>query len=125
LEESVTVFWRRRKREIPSMTLEGVLGPNSRLDEADATPIAAPEAICVDGHGALLVSSGCNVLRIRRWGENPELWGRFEAPVSALAASEGGRVAVGLAGGRLEVRAASGEPLSGWMPKSSPRAVAD
>ena len=119
------MFWRGRKQETPTMTLEGVLGPNSRLDEADATPVAKPEAICVDPSGALLVSSGSRVLRIPRWGEKPEPWANFDAPVTALAASEGGRVAAGLSGGRLVVRTASGEPLSGWTPKSSLRAVAD
>ena len=68
---------------------------------------------------------GSDVLRIRQWGQQPELWGSFDASVSALSASEGGRVAVGLSGGRIVVRNASGEPLSGWTSSSSPRAVAD
>jgi hypothetical protein len=119
------MFFRRRKQEALSMPLEGALGPNGRLDEADALPMAEPEAICVNRDGQLLVSSASNVFRIRRWGEEPELWGNFDAPVSALSASEGGRVAVGLSGGRIVVRNASGEPLSGWTPRSSPRAVAD
>jgi hypothetical protein len=119
------VFFRGRKQQTLSMTLEGVLGPNGRLDEADAMPMAAPEAICVTPSGDLLASSGREVFRIRRWGETPELWGRFDAPVSALASSKGGRVAAGLAGGRIVVRDASGETLSGWTPTPSPRAVAD
>jgi hypothetical protein len=119
------VFFRRRKQQTLSMTLEGVLGPNGRLDEADAMPIAAPEAICVNSAGELLASSGSEVFRIRHWGEKPELWGRFDVPVSALAASEGGRVAVGLAGGRIVVRDASGRDLPGWTPTSCPHAVVD
>jgi hypothetical protein len=107
------------------MTLEGALGPNGRLDEADAIPMAAPEAVCVDGAGELLASSGSNVFRIQQWGKNPELWRSFDAPVSALAASEGGRIAVGLSGGRIVVCNASGEALSGWTPAPGPRAVAD
>ena len=107
------------------MTLEGVLGPNGRLDEADAIPMAAPEAICVNSAGELLVSSGSNVFRIQQWGEKPELWGSFDAPVSALAASEGGRIAIGLSGGRIVVRNADGESLAGWTPTFSLRAVAD
>ncbi len=107
------------------MPLEGALGPNGRLDEADAVAIAEPEAICVGRDGELLVSSGSDVFRIAHWGAAPKLWGSFEAPVSALATSAGGRIAVGLAGGRIVVRDASGEPVPGWTPASSPRAAAD
>ena len=119
------MFFRGRKQQTLSMTLEGVLGPNGRLDEADAIPMAAPEAVCVNPDGELLASSGSNVFRIREWDRKPELWGSFDAPVSALATSEGGRVAVGLAGGRIVVRDGAGKPLAGWTPSSSPRAVAD
>jgi hypothetical protein len=119
------VFFRSQKQQTPSMTLEGALGPNQRLDEADAFAVAAPEAICVNTGGELLVSSGSDVLRIARWGEKPDLWGSFDASVSALSSSEGGRVAVGLSGGRIVVRNESGEPLPGWTPASNPRAVAD
>ena len=117
------MFFQRRKSEPPTMPLEGALGPNGRLDDADAISIAKPEAVCVNRDGQLLVSSGSNVLLIQQWGKEPELWGSFDAPVSALAVSAGGRVAVGLAGGRIAVRDAEGELLSGWTP--SPRAVAD
>jgi hypothetical protein len=118
------LFW-RRKQEAPAMPLEGALGPNGRLDDADAVPIAKAEAICVNRDGRLLVSSGSNVLLIQHWGKEPELWGSFEAPVSALAVSEGGRIAVGLSGGRIVVHNAAGQPLSGWTLSSSPRAIAD
>jgi hypothetical protein len=119
------MFFRRRKREPPSMTLEGALGPNRRLDEADALAMAEPEAICVDGAGGLLVSSGSTVFRLRQWGNKPDLWRSFDAAVTALSASEGGRVAIGLSGGGIVVCTASGEPLSGWTPPSGLRAVAD
>ena len=119
------MFRRRRDQDMHAMTLEGVLGPNGRIDEADATPVAAPDAICVDRGGRLLVSSGSTVLRLTRWGEKPELWRRFDARVSALAASAGGRVAIGLAGGRIVVCDTAGEPLPGWAPTLQPRAIAD
>jgi hypothetical protein len=125
LAESVTMFLRRREKEMPAMPLEGALGPNSRLDDADALAIAKPDAVCVNGDGHLLASSGLEVLLIRRWGETPERWAGFDAPVSALAVSEGGQVAVGLAGGRVVVRGPSGEVSPGWTPSSLPRAVAD
>lgn len=110
---------------MPAMPLEGALGPNSRLDDADAFAIANPEAICVNRDGQLLVSSGSNVLLVRQWGKEPEPWGNFAAPVSALAVSESGRVAVGLAGGRIVVCEASGEPVPGWTPSLNLHAVAD
>ena len=119
------MFFRGRKQQSLSMTLEGVLGPNGRLDDADAIAMPAPEAVCVNPAGELLASSGSNVFRIQQWGEKPTLWGSFDAPVSALAASEGGRVAIGLSGGRIVVRDESGETLSGWTPTPRPHAVAD
>jgi hypothetical protein len=125
LEESVTMFFHRREKQMPAMPLEGALGPNSRLDDVDAIAIAKPDALCVNGDGHLLASSGSDVLLIRQWGEKPERWPSFDAPVSALAVSEGGQVAIGLAGGRLVVRGASGEVSPGWTPSSPPRAVAD
>jgi hypothetical protein len=110
---------------MPAMPLEGALGPNGRLDEAEAFPIAQPDAVCVNRDGHLLLSSGSRVLRIRQWGEEPEIWAIFDAPVSAIAVSEGGRVAVGLAGGRIAVRDAAGDTPSGWKSASSLHAVAD
>ena len=74
LEESVSMFFRRREKETPTMPLEGALGPNGRLDDAEAFAIAAPEAICVQRDGPLLVSSGSEVLRIGHWGQAPERW---------------------------------------------------
>ena len=119
------MFFRRREKEMPAMPLEGALGPNSRLDDADAFVIAEPDFICVDRDGHLLVSSGSDVLLIRDWGQAPERWASFDAPVSALAVSGGGQVAIGLAGGRLVVRGPSGENSPGWTPSSHPRAIVD
>ena len=110
---------------MPAMPLEGALGPNGRLDDADAFPITKPDATCVNRDGQLLVSSGCDVLLIPHWGEEPELWGTYDAPVTALAASAGGRIAVGLSGGRIVVRNAAGQPLPGWTLTTSPCAVVD
>ena len=119
------MFFRRQRQQTPTIPLEGALGPNGRLDDAEAFPIAAPEAICVQRDGPLLVSSGSEVLRIGQWGGTPEPWGNFDARVTALAVSDAGLVAVGLSGGRVSVRSASGEPQSGWTPSSGPRAIAD
>jgi len=96
------------------------------LDQAEAFALSQAEAICVTRDGWLLASSGSNVFQIERWGDKPELWAKFEAPVSALAVSPGGRVAVGLSDGRIFVRDASrGEALPGWTPSSNLRVITD
>jgi hypothetical protein len=94
------MFFRRKATPAPTLTLEGALGPNDRLDQAPAMAVTAPEAMCL-ADGALLVSSGSDVLRIAQWGDAPRLWQRFDAPVTALAASASGRVAVGLGTGLM------------------------
>jgi hypothetical protein len=125
LEASVSMFFRRREKEMPGMPLEGALGPNGRLDEADALAIAKPDAVCVNRDGHLLVSSGAEVLLLRQWDQAPERWASFDAPVTALAVSEGGQVAIGLAGGRLVVCGPSGEASPHWTLSSQPRAIVD
>ena len=114
----------RKTSEPPAMTLEGVLGPNSRLDEADAMPAEQPDALAVTADGQLLFSSGHSVYALSRWGEAPKPWGRFEQPVTALATSPAGPVAAGLSGGGIRVRALSGQP-AGWTVSTSTRSVAD
>ena len=67
------MFFQRRKQQMPAMPLEGALGPNGRLDNADAFAVAKPEAICVNRDGQLLASSASDVLLIPHWGKEPEL----------------------------------------------------
>ena len=93
------MFFRRKPPAPPSLTLEGALGPNDRLDAAPAMAVTDPRAMCVV-EGALLVSSGIDVLRYATWDAAPRLVQRLDAPVTALAASPGGRVAVAV-GDRL------------------------
>ena len=50
------------------MTLEGVLGPNNRLDEARGIRIEAPDALCVGADGRLFVSAGRSVLYLAQMG---------------------------------------------------------
>lgn len=108
----MSFFFKQKKSEPPAMTLEGVLGPNSRLDEAVAIPVEHPDALAVTADGRLLVSSGYTVHALNRWGETPQPWRRFEHPVSALAASPGGLVAVGLEGGGIQIHDMSGQALA-------------
>ncbi len=96
------------------MTLEGVLGPNDRLEQARGVRVETPEAMCVDGDNRLLYSSAGAVYRLDAWASSPQLWASFPAPVTALFADPGGTVAVGLSGGGLQLCDPSGRTLSGW-----------
>ncbi|MDP3960212.1 MAG: hypothetical protein Q8Q26_09180 [Pseudorhodobacter sp.] len=104
------MFFRRKKIAPPTLTLEGALGPNDRLDAAAALAVPAPEAMCV-ADSALLLSSGNDLLRLAKWGDVPNLWHSFDAPITALASSAGGPVAVGLGSG-LAVLDANGRQMT-------------
>lgn len=120
----MSFFFKSKKSAPPAMTLEGVLGPNSRLDEAGAIAADTPDALCVAADGRLLYSSGHSVYALGRWAEAPRTFGRFEQVVTALSASPGGQVAVGLTGGGIRVLDLSGRPLD-WPSASGAGAVAD
>lgn len=96
------------------MTLEGALGPNSRLDDAPGLPAEAPEALCVARDGQLLFTSGTMVHALRAWGAKPALWKGFDCPVTALCCSPAGLVAVCLADGQISVFDQAGQPAPGW-----------
>lgn len=96
------------------MTLEGMLGPNGRLDLAAGMAVEAPDAVCVAADGRLLYSSGTRVMALALWGGQAETFATFGAVVTALCASPNGLVAVGLATGDVEVRDPAGEPVQGW-----------
>lgn len=119
------MFSWRRKSAPPSMTLEGALGPNDRLDTASAMRAPAPDALSVAADGSLLLSSGASVLKLTAWGEAPAPFAQFESPVTALAASPGGRVAVGLSGGALSVLDPAGRRLTGWTPPAGLKSIVD
>lgn len=107
------------------MTLEGVLGPNNQLEEARGIRVEAPDALCVGAHGRLFVSAGRSVLHLRKWGEAPQCFAEFKRPVTALAGSPGGLLAVGTLGGGLLVYGGSGRALSGWLLPADLTAAAD
>ncbi len=110
------MFLRRKAQVSPTMTLEGALGPNDRLEEAEAIRVPAPAAMCVAG-GALLVASGTNVLRFASWGAVPEVWHVADAPVTAIAA-HAGKVALGL-GDRFVVLDEARQTVPWAVPKVS------
>lgn len=118
------MFFRSKARQVPDMTLEGVLGPNSRLDEADGFPVVAPEAMCV-ADGRLLFSSGMTVLALQSWSAEPTPWKAFDCPVTALCSSPAGSIAIGLANGRVLVFDRAWQPLSGWEGSLASGAVTD
>lgn len=118
---------RRQSREQPpAMTLEGVLGPNGGLDEALGMRVEAPDTLAVAADGRLLFSSGTRVMALASWGGEPEAWAAFDAPVTALCCGPDGLVAIGLAGGRVAVLDASGQPSQGWsLPDGRVASVVD
>ncbi|MBP0439481.1 hypothetical protein [Tianweitania sediminis] len=115
-----------RTKNPPAMTLEGVLGPNSRLDEAEGLAIDGPDAVAVHPDGRLLVSSGKQVVVLPSWGAASERFAMLDAAVTALCVSRSGQVAVGLEGGRLAMFDSSGQPLNGWeLPAGQAVSVVD
>ena len=119
-------FFRSRRQAPPAMTLEGMLGPNGRLDAAAGMRVEAPDALCVGTDGRLLFSSGMRVVALGAWGGEAETWATFDATVTALCQGSGGLVAAGLAGGRVAVRDASGQPVDGWtLPAGRVASVVD
>lgn len=116
----------RPGRQPPAMTLEGMLGPNGRLDDAPAMQVDAPDVLCAAADRRLLFSSGARVMALAAWGAKPETWATCDAPVTALAEGPDGLVAIGLAGGRIAVLDASGRAIDGWsLPAGRVASVVD
>jgi hypothetical protein len=107
------------------MTLEGVLGPNNRLEEARGIRVEVPDALCVGADGRMFVSAGRSVLYLPKWGQPLQCYVEFERPVTAVASSKSGMLAVGTLGGGLLVCDGSGRALSGWKPPAGLTAAAD
>jgi hypothetical protein len=106
-------FFKRATAKPPVMTLEGVLGPNSRLDEARSISVDRPDAIAIDAAGRLAFSSGASVFALDRFDDAPRLVHAFDETVTALAASPDGRLAIGLATGRMHVLDPAGKARPG------------
>jgi len=85
------------------MPLEGVVGPNSLLDEAPSLPMKEPDALAVAADGRLLISVGSSVWSLGSWGEEPRLHLSSSRRVTALTASAGGGIAVGLDSGEVQI----------------------
>ncbi|MCZ4291229.1 hypothetical protein [Hoeflea alexandrii] len=114
-----------RRSDPPAMTLEGVLGPNTRLDDAAGIAVDAPNAVCVIEGLGLLFSSGSAVLAIEAWDARPTPWAVFDDTVTAIGGGPDGLVAVGLAGGGLAVCDRNGAAAGWTAPAAGPAAIAD
>ncbi len=88
---------------IPSM--DGALQPNGLLDQAEAVfsaPGGIANVIAVDGD--LCFSCGETIYRMPVNGSEPTRLASFESKISALCASAGGGIAVGLSGKGVRVQ---------------------
>jgi len=93
-------LFRGKAVTIPPM--DGAFRPNTALDEAAAlAALPTPDNLALLGPD-LLVSSGNHLYRLAP-GSLPVLWQSFDAPITALAVSATGELAVGLETGVLLV----------------------
>ena len=89
-----------RGKAVTIPPLDGAFRPNTALDEAPVfSALAEPDNLVVAG-GRVLASSGNAVVALEE-GREPEIVGTFPSPVTALAVSPAGELAVGLESGRL------------------------
>lgn len=99
-----SVFGRGRPAR-QTMTLEGVLGPNQRLEEARARLTQQGRAVAVATDGALLLGDGNRLTRIADWEGDCDVVYKAGAPIIALAVSPAGAVALFGEGGTFGVLA--------------------
>lgn len=98
-------MFRRGTPARQTMTLEGVLGPNQRLEDAQARQTRQGKAIAVAADGALLLAEGNRLTRIPNWNGKCEVVHEAEAPIVAMAVSPSGAVALIEDGGTVRVLA--------------------
>ena len=99
-------IFRGKAVTIPPM--DGALKPNTALDDAPvALEVAAPDNLCSDGD-RLIFSSGDKVFALKS-GKVEEIQS-FDAPVTALAVSPTGDLAIGLDNGELGLMPRNGSP---------------
>jgi hypothetical protein len=97
-----------RGKAVTIPPMDGALKPNTALDDAPVVlGIEAPDNLCADG-SKLLFSSGDTVFGLRS-GQVEEIQS-FDAPVTALAVSPSGDVAIGLDNGKLGLMPRQGSP---------------
>jgi hypothetical protein len=97
---------RVRGKAVTIPPLDGALRPNTELDDSAAVLLeaAAPDNLASDSR-QILFSSGNEVLSVPEdKGGPPALIERFDAPVSALACSPDGMLAIALDDGRIQIK---------------------
>ena len=95
------------------MTLEGALGPNSRLDDAEASLSIAGARSASAPTAAVHLRSAAPVLLLDANGAStPQRWAVSTRPVTAFASSQSGHARGRLAGGDLLLCDGSGRDAS-------------
>jgi hypothetical protein len=108
--------WRGSGRHAASVPpMDGVLGPNTALEDAPSLLEAYAPDNLVAGYGGILLSTGARLMRLEMQGTSATMdeIAAFDSSVSALAA-HGEAVAVGLDSGTVHLRGGShgGKALS-------------
>jgi hypothetical protein len=99
-------IFRGKAVTIPPM--DGALKPNTALDDAPVVlEVPAPDNLCSDGEH-LFFSSGEKIFALR--GDGVDEVHSFDAPVTALAVSPAGDLAIGLDNGELGLIPRQGSP---------------
>jgi hypothetical protein len=105
-------YFRAKAVTIPPM--DGALRPNTALDDGavELLEAAAPDNLATAG-GQVFYSTGNDLLRLPAPGGTAAAVARFDAPVSALACSVDGAIAIALDSGRILLNggAADGKTL--------------
>lgn len=97
-----------RGKAVTIPPMDGAMKPNTALETAEVVAeVHAPDNLC-PYRGGLLYSAGSKLFVAEGGGAGPEELAQFEAPVTALAVSPGGDVAIGLDDGRLGLMLADG-----------------
>ena len=104
-------LWGRGEFSITVPSMDGALRPNVRLDDASVT-MAAPglDDLAVAG-GALYFSQGEKLFALDGQGKEPRLVKTWHAPISALAVSAGGELAIGFDTGGAVIRPTTGSSV--------------
>ena len=95
-----------RGKAITIPPMDGALRPNNELDQAKLLlKCEAPDNLAMSG-GRVYCTSGARLFSLPQHGSpSPSLVAEFASPISALAASESGTMAVGLQDGGIELLA--------------------
>jgi len=108
-----------RGKAVTIRPMDGALKPNTALEEANlVSQVPAPDNLVVDEE-AMLFSSGKRLFSVPAESEvRASELARFEVPITALAVSPGGHMAIGLDDGQVLIWDGLGEKRSVKLPAS-------